>query len=126
MDEMTTYSGYDSLVESIGTLLDAARSQIATSVNTILVKTYWNIGKYIVEFEQGGALRAEYGSNLLNRLSTDLTHLYGKGFSRSNVYNMRKLYLTFPKVQTLSGFLSWSHYSEILKSDDPLEICFYA
>ena len=126
MDELTPYSGYDSLVKSIGTLLDAARSQIATSVNTILVKTYWNIGKYIVEFEQGGALRAEYGSNLLNRLSTDLTHLYGKGFSRSNVYNMRKLYLTFPKVQTLSGFLSWSHYSEILKSDDPLEICFYA
>ena len=121
-----TYSGYDSLIESIGTLLESARSQIATSVNTVLVQTYWNIGKYIVEFEQGGALRAEYGSNLLNRLSTDLTRLYGKGFSRSNVYNMRKLYLTYPKVQTLSGFLSWSHYFEILKSDDPLEISFYA
>ena len=125
MDEMTTYSGYDSLVESIGSLLESARGQIATSVNTILVQTYWNIGKYIVEFEQDGAQRAEYGSNLLNRLSTDLTHRYGKGFSRSNVYNMRKLYLTYPKVQTLSGFLSWSHYSEILKSDDPLEISFY-
>ena len=51
MDEMTTYSGYDSLVESIGTLLESARSQIATSVNTVLVQTYWNTGKYIVEFE---------------------------------------------------------------------------
>ena len=79
-------------MKSIGTLLDAARSQIATSVNTILVKTYWNIGKYIVEFEQGGALRAEYGSNLLNRLSTDLTHRYGKGCSRSNILYMRKFY----------------------------------
>lgn len=124
-DEMTTNSGYDSLVESIGSLLDSARAQIATSVNTILVQTYWNIGKYIVEFEQDGAQRAEYGSNLLNRLSKDLTHRYGKGFSRSNVYNMRKLYLTYPKVQTLSGFLSWSHYTEILNSDDPLEISFY-
>ena len=123
---MTAFSGYDSLVESIGSLLDSARAKIAISVNTILVQTYWNIGKYIVEFEQDGAQRAEYGSNLLNRLSTDLTHRYGKGFSRSNVYNMRKLYLTYPKVQTLSGFLSWSHYSEILKSEDPLEISFYA
>ena len=111
MDEMTPYSGYDSLVKSIGTLLDAARSQIATSVNTILVKTYWNIGKYIVEFEQGGALSAEYGSNLLNRLSTDLTHLYGKGFSRSNILYMRKFYVCFPKSETLSHVLSWSHFS---------------
>ena len=125
MDEITTYSGYDSLVESIGTLLDAARSQIATSVNTILVKTYWNIGKYIVEFEQDGAHRAEYGSNLLNRLSTDLTHRYGKGFSRSNILYMRKFYVCFPKSETLSHVLSWSHYFEILKSDDPLEISFY-
>ena len=125
IDEIATNSEYDSLVESIGSLLDSARTQIATSVNTILIQTYWNIGKYIVEFEQDGAQRAEYGSNLLNRLSTDLTHRYGKGFSRSNVYNMRKLYLTYPKVQTLSGFLSWSHYTEILNSDDPLEISFY-
>ena len=126
MDELTTYSGYDSLVESIGTLLDSARAQIATSVNTVLVQTYWNIGKYIVEFEQGGALRAEYGSNLLNRLSSDLTHRYGKGFSRSNILYMRKFYICFPKSETVSHVLSWSHYFEILKSDDPLEINFYA
>ena len=126
MDEITTYSGYESLVESIGTLLDSARAQIATSVNTVLVQTYWNIGKYIVEFEQGGALRAEYGSNLLNRLSSDLTHRYGKGFSRSNILYMRKFYICFPKSETVSHVLSWSHYFEILKSDDPLEINFYA
>ena len=116
MDEITTYSGYESLVEGIGTLLDSARAQIATSVNTVLVQTYWNIGKYIVDYEQAGAQRAEYGSNLLNRLSDDLTHRYGKGFSRSNVYNMRKLYLTYPKVQTLSGFLAGAITS---KSSNP-------
>ena len=126
MDEVTTYSGYDQLIESIGDILKEARSRIATAVNTTLVQTYWNIGRYIVEFEQNGSERAEYGSNLLNRLSADLSHQYGRGFSRSNIYNMRKLYLTFPKVQTLSGFLSWSHYFEILQSDDPLEISFYA
>ena len=126
MDEITTYSGYESLVESIGTLLDSARAQIATSVNTVLVQTYWNVGKYIVEFEQGGAQRAEYGSNLLNRLSSDLTHRYGKGFSRSNILYMRKFYICFPKSETVSHVLSWSHYFEILKSDDPLEINFYA
>ena len=112
-------------MESIGSLLDSARIQIATTVNSILVQTYWKIGKYIVEFEQDGTQRAEYGSKLLNRLAKDLTIRYGKGFSRSNVYNMRKFYLTFPKVQTLSGFLSWSHYSEILKTDDLMEISFY-
>lgn len=126
MDEVTTYSGYNQLIESIGAILKEARSRIATAVNTTLVQTYWNIGRYIVEFEQNGSERAEYGSNLLNRLSADLSHQYGRGFSRSNIYNMRKLYLTFPKVQTLSGFLSWSHYFEILQSDDPLEISFYA
>ena len=120
MDDITTYSGYNSLVESIGTLLDAARAQIATSVNTVLVQTYWNIGKYIVEFEQAGAQRAEYGSNLLNRLSKDLTLRYGKGFGHSNLIYIRKLYLAFPNSGTLSHFLSWSHYYEILKSEDPL------
>jgi predicted nuclease of restriction endonuclease-like (RecB) superfamily len=124
--DLPAYSGYDSLIEDIGELLHNARAKIATSVNTILVQTYWNIGKCIVEYEQNGAERATYGDNLLNRLSSDLSLRYGKGFGRSNVYNMRKLYLSYPKIQTLSGFLSWSHYSEILKSDDPLEMSFYA
>ena len=125
MDEMTSYSGYSYLVESIGSLLTSARARIASSVNTVLVQTYWNIGKYIVEYEQKGAERAEYGSNLLERLSTDLTNRYGKGFSRSNILYMRKFYICFPNSETVSHVLSWSHYFEILKSDDPLEISFY-
>ena len=66
--------------------------------------------QHIVEFEQYGKERAVYGDNLLNRLSHDLTLAYGKGFSRSNVAQIRQFYLRFPKIQTLSGQLSWSHY----------------
>lgn len=116
---------YQELVSDIGGLLANARQHIASSVNTILVETYWQIGRYIVEYEQKGAERAEYGSNLLNRLSSDLTLKYGKGFGKSNLLYMRKLYKTFPKSGTLSHLLSWSHYYEILKSDDALEISFY-
>ena len=116
---------YQELVSDIGGLLANARQHIASSVNTILVETYWQIGRYIVEYEQKGAERAEYGSNLLNRLSNDLTLKYGKGFGKSNLLYMRKLYITFPKSGTLSHLLSWSHYYEILKLDDALEISFY-
>ena len=83
------------------------------------------IGKYIVEYEQNGHEKAEYGSDLLNRLSKDMRERYGKGFGRSSIYNMRKLFLTYPKIQTLSGFLTWSHYVELLKIEDPLERSFY-
>ena len=116
---------YQELVSDIGGLLANARQHIASSVNTILVETYWQIGRYIVEYEQKGAERAEYGSNLLNRLSNDLTLKYGKGFGKSNLLYMRKLYISFPKSGTLSHLLSWSHYYEILKSDDAMEISFY-
>ena len=118
----TTYS---QLVDHIGSLLLSARKKIATSVNSILVQTYWKIGHDIVEYEQQGADRAEYGSNLLGRLSADLTQRYGKGFGHSNLIYIRKLYLSFPISGTVSHFLSWSHYYEILKTDDPLEISFY-
>ena len=89
------------------------------------IETYCRIGRDIVEFEQGGDEKAEYGAEILNRLSRDLTDRYGKGFGRSNLFNMRKLYVTYPKIQTLSGLLSWSHYIELLKIDDPLERSFY-
>ena len=126
MEKKISTANYDRLVNEIGSLLADARSQVASSVNTILVKTYWAIGRHIVEYEQNEAERADYGTNLLNRLSKDLTQRYGKGFSRSNILYMRKLYLNFQICETLSHFLSWSHYFEILKSDDPLEISFYA
>ncbi|HSC54519.1 MAG TPA: PDDEXK nuclease domain-containing protein [Phnomibacter sp.] len=112
-------------MNQIGDLLQKGREQVAQSVNTILVRTYWLVGRHIVEYEQGGKEKAEYGSFLFEQLSKDLTKRYGKGFSRANLLYMRKLYLTFSKSETLSNVLSWSHYFEILRSDNDLEISFY-
>jgi predicted nuclease of restriction endonuclease-like (RecB) superfamily len=117
---------YERLITQIGSLLQDGRQQAAQAVNTILVQTYWHIGQHIVEFEQKGNERAEYGSQLFERLSKDLTVAYGKGFSRSNLLYMRKLYQCFPISETLSHLLTWSHYFEILKAENLLEISFYS
>jgi predicted nuclease of restriction endonuclease-like (RecB) superfamily len=117
---------YEKLITQIGSLLRNGRQQALQSVNTILVQNYWHIGQHIVEFEQKGNERAEYGTQLFERLSKDLTLMYGKGFGRSNLLYMRKLYQCFPISGTLSHLLTWSHYYEILKADNPLEIGFYS
>ncbi len=116
---------YEQLITQIGSLLQSGRQQAAQTVNTILVQTYWYIGQHIVEFEQKGDLKAEYGSQLLDNLSKDLALSYGKGFSRSNLFQIRLFYIKFPKIQTLSGQLTWSHYTEILKANNDLELSFY-
>jgi len=97
---------YNNLISQIGDLLQQGRRQAAYAVNNILVQTYWQVGKYIVEFEQGGLEKSEYGSKLLDRLSKDLTVRYGKGFSRSNLMYMRKFYSVFTIGVTLSHQLS--------------------
>ena len=122
---MNNHSEYDRLLSNVGTTLEQGRRQAAYAVNSAMVQTYWEIGRQIVEYEQHGNEKAEYGADVLNRLSKDLTDRYGKGFSHSNVVYMRRLYLTYSKSQTLSDFLSWSHYIELLKIDDPLERSFY-
>jgi len=118
-------SDYETLKHHLKTLLSKGREKAYSLVNSVLVETYWNVGKYIVEFEQKGDVKAEYGKELLTRLAKDLTLEYGKGFSRSNLTYMRKFYLTFPKSETVSHKLSWSHYFELLKIDDELERNFY-
>lgn len=131
MNNISTQN-YQSLITDIGTLLNRGREQVAQTANTILVQTYWLIGRHIVEFEQNGQDKAEYGSDLLNRLSKDLTKIHGKGFSRTNIALFRQFYLKFQIVQTVSEqfsipvfTLSWSHYVEIIKEDNPLAIGFY-
>jgi predicted nuclease of restriction endonuclease-like (RecB) superfamily len=116
---------YNKLIADIGGLLEKGRKAAFTSINSILVKTYWQIGKQIIEFEQKGKEKAEYGSLLLKKLSADLKTRYGKGFSKSNVYFMRLFYFKYPKFQTLSGKLSWSHYTELLSVSDDLARSFY-
>lgn len=125
MDNTNLVPSYRNLLTDIGQLLQQARQQVASAVNTTMLTTYWTIGQYIVEFEQQGNERAEYGSDLINRLSHDLTERYGKGFSKSNLLYIRKLYITFPISETVSHLLTWSHYFEILKLDDPLEMNYY-
>ena len=124
-DSLTVHPNYQELLEHVGDTLEQGRSRAAAAVNTAVVATYWEIGRQIVEYEQGGSAKAEYGSALLKKLSRDLTDLYGSGFGMSNINKMRKLYLTYPILQTVSAKLSWSHYVELLKIDDPLERSFY-
>ncbi len=124
---------YDALVPAIVGLVSNARAGLKAAMNAIMLQTYWRTGEYIVEYEQRGRDRATYGSELIRRLGRDLTLRLGKGFSRSNLQYMRKFYLISKKSQTsgffgkgqTSGFLTWSHYLEILRADDPLEISFY-
>lgn len=123
--EVVDGGSYADLLTAIGELHDKSRARIASTANLETVRTYWNTGRYIVEYEQHGSDRAKYGEGLIDRLARDLTLRRGRGFSKTNVLYMRKFYLTFRKGETLSHFLSWSHYMLILKSADGLEIEFY-
>ena len=104
----------NSMILEIRELLENARKNVAQQVNTQLLTTYWNIGRIIVEYEQQNQIRADYGKQTLRELSKELTREFGKGFSRSNLQNMRAFYLAYEKCQTVSGKLSWSHYCELL------------
>lgn len=116
---------YATLIQHIADTYMQGRTQAMQAVNVQLLETYWQIGRYIVEFEQGGNSKAVYGAALIKKLATDLSVRFGKGFSRSNLVYMRNLYKYYPKSQKLSHQLSWSHYVELLKIDDKLERGFY-
>jgi len=94
---------YGDIHTGIVELLDAARQAAARSVNALMTASYWEIGRRIVEFEQGGTERAEYGEGLLKRLSADLTTRFGRGFPERNLEQMRLFYLGWPISQTVSG-----------------------
>ncbi|RMF25230.1 MAG: DUF1016 domain-containing protein [Deltaproteobacteria bacterium] len=97
--------GYDGLVSGIVDLLEAARRASARTVNALMTATYWEIGRRIVEHEQGGKARAEYGKALLKRLAGDLTRRFGRGFGWRNLFQMRAFYLAYSleKLQTVSA-----------------------
>ncbi len=116
---------YNVLLDLVGGLLDKARKDVFYQINQTLVKTYWEIGKRIIEFEQKGEEKAKYGSGLLDLLSTDLTSRFGKGFSIDNLEKMRKFYLLNSNSATLSRKLSWSHYCIILRLEEKMARDFY-
>ena len=162
--ERESLRDYKSLLNRIANILVEARTKVVREINKAQVLAYREIGREIIEFEQKGRVRAEYGEELIKRLSKDMTEKFGKGFSEMNLRNMRRFYLEFPiqiqqtlsvksqKFQTLSGkyetlsrkssirqtlsaewqksqtvsgkfepMLSWSHYCELLKVEEPLE-----
>ena len=125
MKNLTENSEYMKLIENIKQIINEAKYNIAKSVNTNMVQAYWNIGRYIVEFEQGGSFKAKYGEALLTNLSKDLKLRFGRGYSRPNLNNMRKFYIYYPICQNIYDKLSWSHFCELIKLDDELERNFY-
>ena len=114
MTKKTNTPSIDILCQEVSDIIIGARNTVYRTANTEMVKAYWNIGKLIVEEEQKGYERAEYGKELMILLSKKLTKELGRGFSKSNLFNMRRLHLSYPIFQTLSGILSWSHYCELL------------
>jgi hypothetical protein len=135
--------GYTGLLSSVSQLLEQARYTAARSVNTILTATYWEIGHRIVEFEQKGARRAEYGKRLLERLAQDLTYRFGRGFGYSNLNLIRQFYVTYqhrhpilqspigeskkgiPQTVSAQFLLSWTHYVRLIGLDNQAKRDFY-
>jgi predicted nuclease of restriction endonuclease-like (RecB) superfamily len=147
-------SGYDAVLSDIVDLLEAARRASARTINALMTATYWEVGRRIVEYEQGGKKRAEYGKALLKQLSSDLIARFGRGFSERNLEQMRLFYTSWPISQTLSAKskpieaiqvasyglqnlrgetsaiskqfpLSWSHYIALLSVRDQYARAFY-
>lgn len=139
--------GYDAVLADIVGLLDAARRSSARAVNAIMTATYWAVGRRIVEHEQLGEERAGYGEDLLGRLARDLGARFGRGFGRTNLFQMRSFYLAYRepqlsprKIQTVSEFfadapsvadlaprfpLPWSHYVRLISLRNAEARAFY-
>jgi len=132
MIDMAT-NDMDQLVAEIRAVMEAARTNVAREINTTMLVTYWQVGRTIVEREQNGNLKAQYGKKLLTELSKRLTKELGRGYSRANLQNMRLLYHEYPEIcqmasgkfQTASGKLTWSHYLELLAVQDKDARAFY-
>lgn len=107
-------------------LLLAARTQVRQTVNTAMVQTYWQMGRLIVEGEQGGEQRAAYGKQVLPELAKRLTVEFGKGFSASSLWQYRQFYLDFPILATAWRELSWSHFKMMLRVKDEKARAWYA
>lgn len=116
---------YQELVDEIKEIMRAARDNVAYQVNNELISAYWNIGRVIVEHEQDSNERAGYGRETMRQISKQLSQELGKGFSLSNVYNMRQFYLDYPKFQSLTGKLTWTHYCELMSISDKDRRGFY-
>ena len=112
------------IFEEIKELINTSRNRVYTAVNTEMLNLYWNIGKIIIEIQQGNE-RASYGETILKKLSERLTNEFGKGFSIINLRRMRKFYTLFPIRSSMMNELSWTHYLEIIKIEEDNKRQFY-
>lgn len=115
MKEQLPSASLNKLYNSISRIIEEARSTAYRAANFAMVQAYWNIGRMIVEEEQKGKERADYGEYLLENLSVRLKKEYGKGFDESNLRNIRKFYVVFPKRDALRHELSWTHYRLLMR-----------
>lgn len=119
MSQASTWNNPDThllpLIDSLGELIRQSRRQALRTVDTLQVQTCWQIGRHIVEFEQGGAERATYGKRLLPELAKVLSTEFGKGFDATNLRHMRGFFLSFEKCDALRRELSWTHYRLLLR-----------
>lgn len=114
--------------DDVRSILQTARNSAYKSVNSIMSKAYWEIGKRIVEQEQNGTDRAKYGDYIIRKLSKELSGEFGTGFSIANLKNCRQFYRTFPKDSigyTACSQLSWSHLRNIMRLDSEEERNYY-
>ena len=113
------------IIAEIKELLTKSRKSVALQVNNELLSIYWKIGEIIVRYEQNEQIRAAYGEKTLRHFSRELTREIGKGFSLSNIYNMRQFYIKYPIFQSVTGKLTWTHYCELLSISDDDKRNFY-
>lgn len=117
-DIVASSTSFETLVGQLQHLIEESRQKALRSVDVIQVRTCWEVGRHIVEFEQQGAARAEYGARLVPRLAERLTAQYGKGFDERNLRHMRAFFMTFPIWDALRSELSWTHYRTLLRVED--------
>lgn len=129
MTHPTDGQDFDQLFRHISTLIEESRRQVKTAVNVAMVHTYYGVGHYIVQYEQGGNPRAAYGKEVLKRLSARLTERYGEGWSLETLHKCIKFYNVYSKsvhsVDSFSNVLSWSHYLVLMRVADDAERSFY-
>ena len=129
---------YKNLLDKVSNLIEEARRKTVRHINTVITQTYWEIGRLIVEEEQRGEKRAEYGEYLIRRLAKDLTKQFGKGFTERNLWWMKQFYITYPKLYAMRAEfekdeklyalrtqLSWTHFRILMRIKDETARQFY-
>lgn len=121
MADIVTTTDYNAVVADIKNIITTGQNAAYAATNKAMIMTYWNIGRRIVECEQNGSNRAEYGTNLLNKLAEDLTSEFGKNYSARNLRNFRKLYEYFRDIEIWNACvpnLTWTHFRTLLRVED--------